>query len=180
MAKKLLIANWKENPKTEKVAIELFRAVMIAQPSNNTQTIICPPFVYLESLAGIVRISRKKNHPTLGAQDVFWEEKGPYTGEVGPVMLKKLGVRYVIIGHSERRQWLHETDTMINKKIHAAFDAGLRVILCVGESEIIRNKGVVAAQKFVKDQLMKDLKNISFDNKTANDFIIAYEPIWAI
>ena len=138
---KFLIANWKENPKTEKEAITLFRGVLKVKAQKNIHTVICPPFIYLED-RDIVRSLKVKSHPSLGAQDVFWEEGGPYTGEVGPAMLKSLGIQYVIIGHSERRQWLNETDTMINKKISAAFGAGLRVILCVGESEDIRKKAL--------------------------------------
>ncbi len=178
--KKTLIANWKENPKNEKMAIALFRAATKVRQLDNIQTIICPPFIYLEKIAGIAQSLHKKNHPLLGAQDVFWEDKGAYTGEVGPAMLKKLGVKYVIVGHSERRQWLNETDSMINKKIKAALDAGLHIILCVGESAVVRKKGIVASERFVKSQLVKDLKGISFDKKTSSQLMVAYEPIWAI
>lgn len=176
---KFLVANWKENPKTENEAVALFRAEVKAKTSKNVQTVICPPFVYLEKLASIVRTLKGKNRVALGAQDVFWESGGAYTGEISPAMLKNLGVGYVIIGHSERRQWLHETDAMVNKKIRAVLGAGLRVILCVGESANTRKKGIIAAQKFVKNQLVKDLKGVSrstFHGKP----IIAYEPIWAI
>jgi triosephosphate isomerase len=176
---KLLIANWKENPGTEKEALALLRAVLKIKTKKDIQTVICPPFIYLEKCAGIAAAARGKDRPALGAQDVFWEDKGPYTGEVGPAMLKALGVQYVIIGHSERRQWLGETDAMINRKIRAALGAGLHIVLCVGESGEVRKKGVAAAQKFVKSQLDKDFKGIS--RATAGDkLIIAYEPIWAI
>lgn len=177
---KLLIANWKENPKTGNDAVALFRAATKMKTSKDAKTVICPPFVYLEKLANVAQVSKGKNRVALGAQDVFWENEGSYTGEISPLMLKNLGVEYVIVGHSERRQWLGETDAMINKKIRAALETGLRVVLCVGESANIRKKGVVAAQNFVKGQLIKDLKDISFDAKKSDRFTVAYEPIWAI
>lgn len=109
----LIVANWKMNPATLKEAELLFDKV------KKTQAVICPPFIYLSAL--------KAN----GAQDVFWEEKGAFTGEISAVMLRDLGVKYVILGHSERRRYLKETDGMINKKIKAARRAGLKPILCV-------------------------------------------------
>jgi triosephosphate isomerase len=175
---KLLIANWKENPKTEKEAVALFGAAMKAKTSKGIKTIICPPFVYLEKLSSIAQSSKGNHHIAIGAQDVFWENEGPYTGEISPAMLKDAGVGYVIIGHSERRR-LGETDAMVNKKIRAALSAGLRVVLCVGESAEVRKKGIAAAQTFVKNQLAKDLKGIS-RLMMRDKFIIAYEPIWAI
>src|SRR5258708_778527 len=145
--------------------------------------VICPPFIYLERLAEIHR--RDKNtHVALGAQDVFWEDKGPYTGEVGPQMLRSIGVSYVIIGHSERRKGLKETDAMINKKIKLALTDGLNVILCVGEAFTIRKGGVAVAERFVADQLKRDLAGIGASARGAKQnrgkIVIAYEPIWAI
>ncbi|MGC9599257.1 MAG: triose-phosphate isomerase [Minisyncoccia bacterium] len=175
--RKLVVANWKENPKSEKQALALFRAVAKIKPVNGVEVVVCPPFIYLECIAD-VRRREKKRHVVLGAQDVFWEEKGPYTSEVGPRMLKSLGVRYVIVGHSERRKWLKETDAMINKKVRRALRDGLRVILCVGESLPIRKKGTAAARKFVEGQLKKDLAGVP--RARLPYVIVAYEPIWAI
>ncbi len=174
---KLVVANWKENPKTEKQALALFRAVAKVKPANGVEVVICPPFIYLERIAD-VRRCEKKRHIVLGAQDVFWQEKGEFTSEVGPQMLKSLGVRYVIVGHSERRKWLKETDAMINKKVKRALRDGLRVILCVGESLSIRKKGIAAARKFVEGQLKKDL--VGVPRARLSYVAVAYEPIWAI
>ncbi len=176
---KLIAANWKENPRTEARALELFRAVAKIKPSKNVEVAVCPPFIYLERLAE-VRGREKRHHVTLGAQDVFWEEKGAYTSEVGPKMLRSLGVEYVIIGHSERRRWLKETNAMINKKIKLALRDGLRVILCVGEPLAVRKKGESAAKNFIKTQLKKDLSGIAREKRNARERVIAYAPIWAI
>lgn len=149
-------------------------AKKLAKASNARGVVICPPFVFL---ADIRKLSAEIR---LGVQDVFWEEKGAFTGEISAQMLKKLGVEYVILGHSERRKWLRETDEMINKKVLAALGAGLAAILCVGEPLNIRKKGLAAAKRFVKNQLQKDLKNFSSFKFKASRLIIAYEPIWAI
>lgn len=150
MSSKLLVANWKMNPQTAAEAIQLARAI------DKKNVVIAAPFVYLANL------KLKIKNSELCAQDVFWQEKGAYTGEISPMMLKKLGVEYVIIGHSERRV-LGETDEIINKKIKAALSVGLKIILCVSE------------KKFIQNQIRKDLKGIKIIN-----LIIAYEPTWAI
>ena len=119
--KKIIIANWKMNPFEEQKALNLARAI------DKENIIIAPPFVFLSSISKILKKA------SLAAQDVFWAESGAYTGEISSQMLKNLGVKYVIVGHSERRIYLKETDEMINKKIIAALCAGLKVILCIGE-----------------------------------------------
>ena len=195
---KILIANWKENPETEREALALYEATARASTKKKADVVVCPPFVYLEQIAGRMKRFKKKRTPSvragtrttfplrgegnlaLGAQDVFWEESGPHTGEIGPKMLKQFGVRYVIIGHSERR-WLGETDEMINQKVVRALKSGLRVILCVGESALVRRKGFPAAKQFVASQLKKDLKGLgSGVSGIGKKLIVAYEPIWAI
>ncbi|MEK7634417.1 MAG: triose-phosphate isomerase family protein, partial [Patescibacteria group bacterium] len=105
---------------------------------------------------------------------------GHYTGEISPKMLKNLGVEYVIIGHSERRRHLNETDEMINKKVLATLKTELKVILCVGEPLEIRKKGKKAIENFIKNQLQKDLKRIENLKLKIKNLAIAYEPIWAI
>jgi len=176
---KLLIANWKENPRTENEAVALFTAMAKMKASQDVRVVVCPPFIYLNRLVGIARTLKIKKSLALGAQNVFWKNEGSYTGEISPLMLKDLGVEYVIIGHSERRQWLGETDVTINKKINAALDAGLHVVLCVGEPLIVRRKGIIIAQNFIKSQLVKDLKGIS-RSASLDKLVIAYEPVWAI
>jgi triosephosphate isomerase (TIM) len=175
--KKIFVANWKENPRTEREAAQLFAATnAAARRASRVTVVVCPPFIYLE------KITREgKGKIAVGAQDVSWMEKGAHTGEVGPKMLARLGVRYVIVGHSERRS-MGETDATINKKIKSALRNGLRVILCVGESASVRRKGIAAARRFVKSQLQKDLKSISAPRPSSlvPRLLIAYEPIWAI
>ncbi len=177
--KKLLVANWKENPRTEAAAVKLFRDVAKIKPVKNVEVAVCPPLLYLGRIAALrMRRGKSARHVALGAQDVFWEEKGAYTSEIGPKMLRAQGVRYVIVGHSERRRWLKETDAMINKKIKRVLRDGLRVILCVGEPLAVRKRGIVAAKNFVVGQLKKDLVGVS--SAARAHLIVAYEPIWAI
>lgn len=157
------------NPATVREAIKLARS------TDKKGVVICPPFVFLPEVKKILK------RASLGAQDVFWEEKGPFTGEVSAAMLKGLGVKYVIVGHSERRRWLKETDEIINKKVKAALKTGLKVILCVGEPLAVRRKGLTAAKRFVADQLKEDLVGLHSKFYILNSrLIVAYEPIWAI
>ncbi len=170
--KKILIANWKMNP------VSRAEAIRLAKLSDEKSVVICPPFPFLIPVKGQLRKAE------LGAQDIFWgglpTGGGAYTGEVSGAMLKKIGASFVIIGHSERRRVLGETDETINKKIKAALAASLRVVLCIGEPAEVRKKGEAAAKAFVKSQLTTDLKNIfNLKPKTFNP-IIAYEPVWAI
>jgi triosephosphate isomerase len=173
---KLVVANWKEDPRTEIEALKLFKTVAKAK-RKNAEVVICPPFIYLEEISKTFKNLSFKKQLAIGAQDVFWEEEGPFTGEVGPKMIRSLGAKYVILGHSEVRKWNNETDAIINKKIVVALRDGLKVILCVGEPLPIREKGITATKKFIEQQLVKDLKGIKV---TKANIIIAYEPIWAI
>ncbi|MBI4086080.1 MAG: triose-phosphate isomerase [Candidatus Liptonbacteria bacterium] len=167
------------NPISAKEAFSLAKKIDAGIPKKkNIEVVIAPPFPYLECIK--YQVSSIK----LGAQDVFWEDKGAYTGEVSPTMLKNLGAEYVIVGHSERRRLLNETDEMVNKKVQASMKAGLKVILCVGEPKRATRdmrQGIKEAKSFVKRQLQRDLKGIS-KSHVANpmSLIVAYEPIWAI
>jgi triosephosphate isomerase (TIM) len=176
---KLIAANWKENPKTEKEALTLFRTVAKGKRGAGVEVAICPPFIYLEEMVrGFKRMPLSvRRGLAIGAQDVFWEEQGAFTSEVGPKMLRSLGAKYVILGHSERRKFAKETDAMINKKVALAVRDRLKIILCVGEPPAVRQKGLRAAKKFVEGQLLKDLKGVVVKS---GDVTIAYEPIWAI
>ncbi len=181
--KKIIIFNWKMYPSSLKEARQLL--IYYKQPTTNDkklEIVICPPFTYLPFVSSIVG---RKSSVKLGSQNVFWESKGAYTGEISPTMLKNLGVEYVIVGHSERRQYLSETDEMINKKVLAALKAGLKIILCVGESscksQIANRKAQISyAKQYVKKQLQKDLKTISASRLAISNLIVAYEPVWAI
>jgi triosephosphate isomerase len=184
MIQKLIVANWKMNPQSLKEAKKLFNSVKnwLKRYSNvlkNIRIIICPPFVYLPNFSPLTSNSQHlTSNIYLGAQDLFWEEKGAFTGEISPRMLKNLGVEYVIVGHSERRKILEETDEMINKKLKAAIRAKLKPILCIGEK-----RREVGSRKYeeIKNQLKKALKGIpnSFF-QLPDSLIIAYEPVWAI
>ncbi len=173
---KLIIFNWKMN---------LADFIQADDVSGNIDVVVCPPFTHLEKIKKIMPAGFK-----LGAQNCFWENLGAYTGEISPVLLKSLGVEYVIIGHSERRNYIGETDEMINKKVLVALEAGLKVILCVGEPtraiarELkIKNAELRKTKIYVKKQLEKDLKNSKFlilNSKLRNHLVIAYEPVWAL
>lgn len=165
--RKLIVANWKMHP----VAVR--QAVGLARASDTRGVVIAPPFPFLEVVGKVLR------HAALGAQDIFWAARGAFTGEVSPTMLKAFGVRYVIIGHSERRA-LGETDTMVARKVTAALGAGLAVILCVGEPWDVRRKSFAAAKRFVVRQLRADLRGIGSSVVSRQSLVIAYEPVWAI
>jgi triosephosphate isomerase len=164
--KKLLVANWKSNPNTIKEAVKL------ARETDKRGVIICPPHIYLDAVGRTIR------NAILGAQDVFWKNCGPYTGETSLSQLKNLKVKYIILGHSERREYLKETDKIINTKVGAALEAGFKVILCVGENLDVRKRGLGAAKKYIENQLKSDLYGIK--RLQSNPIVIAYEPIWAI
>ncbi|MDD5033009.1 MAG: triose-phosphate isomerase [Candidatus Pacebacteria bacterium] len=174
--KNLIVANWKMNPDSAEDAEYLFDGILKSAPKlKNTEIIICPPFAYLDRLSQKSKIKNGKVKTYLGAQDVFWENKGAFTGEISPKMLKKIGANYVIIGHSERRKNFVETDEMINKKIKAALKSGLKVIFCVGEFER-DEKGEYL--KFVKNEVLEGLKGIP--RALTKNLTLAYEPVWAI
>jgi len=168
--KKIIIFNWKMN------VADFIRV----DKNNEIEIVVCPPFTHLEKVKNSLSSKIK-----LGAQNCFWENEGAYTGEISPIMLKNLGVEYVIVGHSERRKYLNETDEMINKKVLAVLKARLRVVLCVGEpsrkSQIANRKAQISyAKQYVKKQLQKDLKTISSSRFAISNLIVAYEPVWAI
>lgn len=174
MRKPLVVANWKCNPTTLDEAGRLFNSVKKGiRNIKNVQVVICPPFVYLTG------IKHQRASIKLGAQDCFWEEKGAYTGEISPIMLKNMGCEYVIIGHSERRMISAETDNVINKKLKAAMKAKLKPILCIGETKKERKERTTF--KVLKKQLESALKGIlNPKSLTLNSLIVAYEPVWAI
>lgn len=134
--------------------------------------VICPPFTALSEVAGVIVDSSIQ----LGAQDTFWEEEGAYTGEVSPLMLKDAGVKFVIIGHSERRQYFGETNETVNKKVKAALKYGLKPIMCVGETLKEREAGKTL--EVLKDHVENGL--IGIDEKDVLNITLAYEPVWAI
>jgi len=139
---------------------------------KSVEVVIFPPFTALESVGKVL----KETEIGLGAQNVFWEEKGAYTGEISPLMLLDVGCKYVILGHSERRGYFNESDEEINKKLKAALKNGLSPLVCVGESLEMRKKG--KAKEVVENQLRGSLNGISAQD--IERIVIAYEPVWAI
>ncbi|MBI2063693.1 MAG: triosephosphate isomerase [Candidatus Yanofskybacteria bacterium] len=171
----IIIANWKANPTTLDEAMELFD-FYLAEISKyqNIQLIICPPFVFLEELSKKLKARNQKSEAiSLGAQDIFWEKSGPYTGETSTDMLKNFSVTHALIGHSDRRYKIGETDEVINKKIKAAFEAGIVPVLLVGE----QNHGDDRKQ-ILEAQLDADLAGLTAEQ--ISKVLIAYEPVWAI
>lgn len=165
--KKIVIANWKMNPGSQKQSIDLFDAVKEGINTNdNVKVVICPPFVYFSSL------KFQNSSVKLGAQNMSYKETGAFTGQISSVMLKDFGVSYVLLGHSEARKYLHETNQDINKKIKESSNAGLTPVLCIGDEEGQDKAGVL------KNQIEEALHNVSGED--AAKMIIAYEPIWAI
>ncbi|MEK7124109.1 MAG: triose-phosphate isomerase [Patescibacteria group bacterium] len=164
---KLIVANWKMNPETAEEAKKLFDSVKNGvKKVKNIEVVICPPFIYLPLLKGLA----------LGAQNVFYKESGAFTGEVSPLMLKNLNVQYVILGHSERRNYFGETNEIVNKKIKAALRAKLSPIFCVGESQKERAKG--NTKLVLRSQIGEGLKGVK--KGEVQNLVLAYEPIWAI
>ncbi|MBI4276681.1 triose-phosphate isomerase [Candidatus Uhrbacteria bacterium] len=167
-----IIANWKMNL-TLQESIALAEAVeqRVRTLPERISVLLCPSFTALPSVQALVRTC------LLGAQDVFWEERGAYTGEIAPRMLRELGCRAVIIGHSERRAHCGETDAMVRQKVAATIAAGLIPIVCVGETRAERDEGK-------KEQIVHHQVVEAFSGKLSGTFAspvyIAYEPVWAI
>jgi triosephosphate isomerase len=166
----MLAGNWKMHNTIEE-SRALARAILEGSAhAKGGEIAIAPAFTALAAVSEVI----KGSHVRLAAQDMFSEDKGSYTGEVAPVMLKDVGCEYVIIGHSERRKYFHETDEAVNEKVKKALSAGLKPIMCVGETEDERVRGVT--EFVVGLQVRKGLFGVS----TLTDVTIAYEPVWAI
>jgi triosephosphate isomerase len=172
MRRKFIAGNWKMNLNSAQ-GLELAAALAKAVGTENAvEVAICPPAVYLDAIAGAITGSAIG----LGAQNCHHEAKGAFTGEVSPAMLVDIGCKYVILGHSERRQLFHETNQDVNKKVIAALAAGLTPIVCVGETLDERKAG--NTQKVVREQVEGSLAGLS--GEQVLKLVIAYEPIWAI
>lgn len=179
MKKRLVVFNWKMNPESESLAVELFGQTFdAARLARNVSVVVAPPFPYLPAIARRWNIKsneeRKEANVHLAAQDVFWEKEGAFTGEVSAAMEKESGVTYVIVGHSERRRHLGETNAMVAKKLLGAFEYGLKPILCIGEES--REGGDIPES--IGRQLKESIKGVS--PILLESLTVAYEPIWAI
>ena len=171
MRKPVIIGNWKMNKDLDE-AKKLVKEIVSEKLDNGVEKVICVPFVYVTEVNKLLEGS----DVGLGVQNMYFENRGAFTGEISPVMLKSCGVSYVILGHSERRTVFNETDEIINKKVKSALQYKLIPILCCGETLEERNLGIE------KDIVEKQIRN-TLDDISVNDIekvIIAYEPIWAI
>ncbi|MER3494017.1 MAG: triose-phosphate isomerase [Mastigocladus sp. ERB_26_2] len=170
MRKIVIAGNWKMF-KTQVESQEFLKGFLptLEDTPQDREVVLCVPFTDLNLLSKSLHGSRVQ----LGAQNVHWEDSGPYTGEISGPMLQEIGVRYVIVGHSERRQYFGETDETVNLRLKAAQRNGLTPILCVGETKQQRDAG--ETKSLIISQLETDLVNIDQGN-----LVIAYEPIWAI
>jgi len=167
-----IAGNWKMN-KTVGEALDLVRELKNAVSGvTGVEVAVAPPFTALHA----VHKELEGSSIGLAAQNLYWEEKGAFTGEISPLMLKELGCQYVIIGHSERRQFFGETDETVNRRIRAALAQRLRVIFCVGETLREREEGKTFS--LIERQLEGGLKGL--DGQKMGEMVIAYEPVWAI
>jgi triosephosphate isomerase len=171
MRKPIIAGNWKMN-KTSKEAAQLIIGLRDKVANASCEVVICPPFTSLAQAVTLVEGTNVK----VGAQNMHFEENGAFTGEISPVMLKGIGVEYVILGHSERRQYFCESDELINKKLKSAYIYGLTPILCCGET--LEEREAEKTFEILTNQLTKDL--VDMDSEKLEKMIIAYEPIWAI
>ncbi len=165
----LMAANWKMNKTTGETEGFIRDFLPRVADVDDVETVIAPPFTSLPAAAGLLAGSSVR----LAAQDVFYEESGAFTGEISPPMLKDVGCTYVIVGHSERRQYFGETEEILNRKAAAALKAGLGVIFCIGETLEQRESG--GTFDVLKRQISGGLRGIDADN-----LVVAYEPVWAI
>jgi len=173
MRKKIVAANWKMNM-TQAESARFVAAVLVELGDlSDVEVVIVPPFT---AIAKVVEALGSSQNMKVGAQNMHWERNGAFTGEVSAALLRDLFVRYVVLGHSERRTLFGETDEIVNRKVRAAHEATLRPIVCVGETLEQREKGSV--QKILSIQLRGSLANLG--EKELHETVIAYEPIWAI
>ena len=170
--KKLIAANWKMNKNAEEAVSFVREFKTLIKNADNAEIAICPPFTALEAVSREL----KNGFVKLGAQNMHFEESGAFTGEISPLMLKNLGCEYVILGHSERREFFKEDDGLINKKVVAALKNGLKPILCIGETweQRINEK----TEDVLENQLLKCLEGV--EASQMQNVSIAYEPVWAI
>lgn len=171
LRKAVIAGNWKMN-KTPVEAAELINEMKPLVENADCDVVICVPYVDLQTALYCTEGTNIK----VGAENCHWEEKGAFTGEISPSMLTSMGVEYVVIGHSERRQYFGETDDTVSKRVDASLRAGLKVILCVGETLEQREKNITF--ETVSTQTKIALQNVT--EEQLKDVIIAYEPVWAI
>ncbi|OGM98111.1 MAG: triose-phosphate isomerase [Candidatus Yanofskybacteria bacterium RIFCSPHIGHO2_01_FULL_41_21] len=177
MTKKYVVANWKMSPTSTAEAEDILAYIdeYLKNKTNNKEhsLIICPPFVFLDDVSRVLNTSRLSQQAELGAQDIALADSGAWTGEVSGPMLKRLGVEYVIVGHSERRWKINESNEVVNKKLKTILANDLTPIVCVGEK--VRDENF---KEFLKKQIEATFTGLSADE--IGKCLIAYEPVWAI
>ncbi len=172
MRRKIIAGNWKMNNDLNATQNLISNLLKSLNGSENCDIIVCPPFTSLSEASSQLKNSIVK----LGAQNMYFENDGAFTGEISAQMLKSAGCEFVILGHSERRAIFNESDSLINKKIKKAISSGLKPIFCVGETLEQREKGIT--KDIIKTQITEGLKDISTEEM--KNLIVAYEPVWAI
>src|SRR5437773_6183581 len=173
MRKKIVAANWKMNMTQAESARFVEAFLRDAGEITDVDVVIVPPFT---AIAKVTEALGNANNIKVGAQNMYWEKSGAFTGEISAALLRDLFVHYVVLGHSERRTLFGETDEIVNRKVRAAHEATLRPIVCVGETVEQRDKGNV--EKILSIQLRGSLKDLN--EKELQETVIAYEPVWAI
>jgi triosephosphate isomerase len=173
MRKKIIAANWKMHMTQGESETFLTTFLREIGDLDEVEIVIVPPFTAISKVSELVT---QTQNIKVGAQNMYWERSGAFTGEISPAMLRELFVRYVVLGHSERRAMFGETDEIVNRKVRAAYEEVLRPILCVGETLEQREKGQV--EKVLSSQLRGSLAGV--DAKELHETVIAYEPVWAI
>ena len=172
MRRPIIAGNWKMNKTIDQSLDSVTKLKTEVAKINDVDIVVCPPFTSLFAVGKAIQ----GTNIFLSAQDIYWDEKGAYTGEVSPVMLTDLGCKYVIIGHSERRQFFGETNQSVNRKVKAALKFSLTPIMCVGERLEERERGVT--EGVVREHITRGLEGLS--REEVLKMVIAYEPLWAI
>ena len=169
-----IAGNWKLNNTIEEAEALVSALVEKLGAGSEMDVAVCPPFIAIPAVVALT----KDTAIEVGGQNLFWEKSGAYTGEISGAMLKSAGCKYVIIGHSERRQYFGETNATVNKRLNAAFDAGLIPIVCVGET--LEERESEKTFDIVATQLKEGLAGLSVASRPLDTLVIAYEPVWAI
>src|SRR5438105_11250509 len=173
MRKKIVAANWKMNMTQAESARFVESMLLDLGEITDVEVVIVPPFT---AIAKVMEALGKAQNIKVGAQNMYWERSGAFTGEISAALLRDLFVHYVVLGHSERRTLFGETDEIVNRKVRAAHEATLRPIVCIGETLAQRERGDV--EKVLETQLSGSLAGVSA--KELQETVVAYEPVWAI
>src|SRR3954454_19173956 len=173
MRKKIIAANWKMNMTQGEASAFVATFLLEIGESTEVEVVIVPPFTAIASVNGALEQAQQIK---VGAQNMHWERFGAFTGEISPAMLRDLFVRYVVLGHSERRTLFGETDEIVNRKVHAAHEATLRPIVCIGET--LEQRDADRVEEILSKQLRGSLAGLG--SKELQETVVAYEPVWAI